>query len=85
MSTNGDGDGGEGPPDLSLGAVNARLRAFVIEHREAEARGEERALRQSDRLLAAWAENALTDQEEAQRKLAEAERMEFDRRGGRLQ
>jgi hypothetical protein len=88
MPTN-PGNGGEGRPDLSMSAVNARLRAFVIEHREAAARGEERALRESDRLLAAWATEALERQEEAERKLAEAqakvERLEFDRRGGRLQ
>jgi hypothetical protein len=76
-------------PDLSPSAVNARLAAFVAEHREAQARGDPRALRESDRLLAAWAEDALQRQDEAESKLAEAdaklERMEFDRCGGRLQ
>jgi hypothetical protein len=78
-------NGGEGGPDLSMSAVNARLRAFVIEHREALARGDPRAFRESDRLLCAWAEDALRRQEEAERLKAEAERLEFDRRGARLQ
>ena len=77
------------PEDLSQAAVNQRLSAFVAEHKAALAGGEERALRESDRLLCAMAENALADQEGAQRKLAEAqakvERLEFDRRGGKLQ
>ena len=85
MSDNRD----KGRPDLSMSAVNARLVAFVAEHKAALARGEERALRESDRLLCAMCENALAYQEEAERKRAEAdaklERMEFDRRGGRLQ
>src|SRR5689334_7921886 len=57
--------------DLSPRAVNARLRAFIISHREAEARGEHRPFAESDALLAAMAEEALAKQAEAQ--VAEAE------------
>ena len=39
------GDGGKGGPDLSMSAVNARLRAFIAEHRAAEANGERRPFR----------------------------------------
>lgn len=83
------GDDSDDRPDLSQAAVNARLRAFVVEHREAAAKGDPRALRESDRLLAAMCENALAYQEEAERKRAEAdaklERMEYEQRGGQLQ
>jgi hypothetical protein len=85
----GSGDGGEGRPDLSMSAVNERLRQFIISHREAEARGEHRPFAESDALLAAMAEEALAKQAEGERLKAEAEarleRLELDRRGGRLQ
>jgi hypothetical protein len=84
-----DGDGDKSRPDLCMSAVNERLRRFIISHREAEAQGEHRPFAESAALLAAMAEDALRRQEEAERKLAEAdaklERMEFDWRGGRLQ
>lgn len=88
MSDNGD----EGRPDLSPAAVNQRLRRFVIEHREAQAKGDPRALRESDRLLAAWAEEVLAKQEEAALAQAEAQRLKakveangWRMRGGRMQ
>jgi len=82
-------DGDEGGLDLSMGAVNKRLRRDLAEHRDALARGDPRALRESDQLLASIVEDSLTRQAEAARKLAEIdaqlERLELDRRGGRLQ
>jgi hypothetical protein len=79
----------DGRPDLSPAAVNGRLCAFVSEHKAALAKGDPRALRESDRLLCAMVEEALAKQAESERKFAEAvaklERMEFDQRGGRLQ
>jgi len=81
----GGGDGDEGGPDVSQSAVNARLASFVAEHKAAQARGDPRAFRDSDVLLCALAEDALATQAEAQRKLAEVERVEFAMRGGRLQ
>lgn len=71
--------------DVSMAAVNARLRAFITGHREAQARGEERAFRESDVLLASWIEDALTRQEAAELKLAEVEREALQTRGGRVQ
>ena len=72
-----------------MSAVNERLRRFIIEHREAEARGEHRPFAESDALLAAMAGEALAKQAEGERLKAEAEarleRLELDRRGGRLQ
>lgn len=87
MPTNANGDGEIDQPagvakdatvvDVSMPAVNARLRQFIAEVRE-RPEGDERP---SDRLLAAWAEDALVRQEAAELKLAEVERL----RGGRLQ
>lgn len=83
------GDGGKGGPDLSMSAVNARLRAFIAEHRAAEANGERRPFRESDALLCAMAEDALEAQARADLAKAEAqakaERTEYEQRGGRLQ
>ena len=77
--------------DVSPAAVNARLRQFVIEHR-ARPEGEPRAFRESDVMLASWAEEALAHTAEAERKLAEAqvavaeiERQMLEQRGERLQ
>lgn len=95
MSDNGD----EGRVDVSPAAVNARLAAFVAEHREAQARGDPRALRESDALLAAMCEQALEAQARAdlaqaegqrrlaeiQRRLAEVEADGWRMRGGRMQ
>ena len=59
------GDGDEDRPDLSPDAVNQRLSAFVSEHRAALAKGDPRARRECDMLLAAWAEETLAYQEKA--------------------
>lgn len=81
-------NGGDGEPDLSMSAVNARLRAFVAEYR-ARPKGERRPFAESDALLAAMAESALAQQAEAEEALAQAEakleRLELEQRGGRLQ
>jgi hypothetical protein len=71
--------------DRSPSAVHARLTAFIAEHREAQARGDPHALRESDQLLAAWAENALQAQAEAERRLAELEAYAWRMRGGWMQ
>lgn len=75
----------DGRPDLSPAAVNQRLSAFVSEHKAALAKGDPRAFRESDRLLCAWAEEALEAQARSERALAEIERRELEARGGRLQ
>ena len=78
--------------DVSQAAVNERLREFVAEVRAAEMSGERRPFAESDRLLAAMCQDALTYQEEAERKLeqarlaeAELERRALEQRGERLQ
>jgi hypothetical protein len=75
--------------DLSPAAVNARLAAFIAEHKEALARGDPRALRESDRLLCAICEEALQAQAEGDHNLAlveaKVERLQLEQRGGRLQ
>jgi hypothetical protein len=75
--------------DVSIAAVNARLRAFIAEHREAQARGERGRFFESDALLCAMCEQALEAQGAADRKLAEVEaKLElkaFEQSGGRLQ
>jgi uncharacterized protein (DUF2252 family) len=82
----------DGRPDLSPAAVNQRLSAFVSEHKAALAKGDPRALRESDRLLCAMAEDAFEAQAradlaqpEAQRRLAEVEANGWRMRGGRMQ
>ncbi len=79
----------DGRPDLSPAAVNSRLASFIAEHKAALAKGDPRALRESDRLLCSWAEEALAQQAEAEEALAQAEakleRLELEQRGGRLQ
>ena len=86
------GDSDEGRPDVSPAAVNQRLSAFVSEHKTALAKGDPRALRESDRLLCAMAEEALAKQAEGERLKAEAElaqakleRLTLEQRGGCLQ
>jgi hypothetical protein len=102
MRTNGNGDGdaeidrlaevvvqAANVVDVSMAAVNARLRVFVAEHREKQARGERGRFFESVALLCAMCEQALEAQEAADRKLAEAEakleRLELEQSGGRLQ
>jgi hypothetical protein len=75
----------DGRPDLSPAAVNSRLASFIAEHKAALAKGDPRALRESDRLLCSWAEEALEAQARSERALAEIERRELEARGGRLQ
>ncbi len=89
MRNSGDGDEG---PDLSMNAVNTRLRQFIAEHRAALARGEHGPFARSDVLLAAMCEQALEvqaraalDRAEAQRRLAEVEADGWRRHGGRMQ
>ena len=89
----GDGDderggGGEiGQPaagdwsDVSMVAVNARLRAFITEVR-ARPEDDERPFSESDAMLASWAEEALARQEAAELKLAEVERQALRLAGG---
>jgi hypothetical protein len=79
-------------PDVSPEAVNARLRAFVAEFRERQARGERGRFYESDALLCAYAEDALRHVAEADAKLRAAELAEanleraiLERRGGRVQ
>lgn len=72
-------------PDLSPDAVNQRLSAFVSEHRAALAKGDPRARRECDMLLAAWAEETLAYQEKAAIERAELERRMLAQHGGRLQ
>lgn len=83
------GDSDEGGLDTSMNAVNARLAAFVSEHKAALAEGDPRAFRESDVMLAAWAEEALAYQAEGERLKAAAqarlERLEYEQRGGRVQ
>ena len=86
------GGGDEGRLDVSRSAVSARLAAFVAEHKAALTQGDPRAFRESDRLLAAWASEALACFAEADRLKAEAEieeaeleRLMLARRGGRVQ
>ena len=86
------GDSEKGGLDVSRSAVSARLAAFIREHREAKAAGDPRAFRECDRLLCAWAEDALRQQEAAERFEAEAqvaeaelERQMLAQRGGRVQ
>lgn len=78
------GDSDEGGPDTSMNAVNQRLRQFVAEVR-ARPEGEQRRFAESDKLLAAWAEDALAYQEKAARDRAELERRTLAQRGERLQ
>jgi len=82
--SNGEGDGHH-HVDLSMRAVNARLVEFIAEHKAALAKGDPRALRESDRLLVAIAEEAIAQQAEAQVAEAEIERRRLAQRGGRLQ
>jgi hypothetical protein len=110
MSTNGNDEGGEiGQPavvakdanvvDVSIEAVNARLRAFVAEVR-ARPEGDAPPFRESDALLCAMAEDALAHVAKAEADLArckaneerldEAKRIddaarEWRESGGRLQ
>jgi hypothetical protein len=82
-------DSGDEGLDLSMTEVNQRLSQFIAEHKAALARGEQGPFAESDKLLAAWAADALEYQAQTERlrgeALAKIERMEFDRRGGRLQ
>lgn len=71
--------------DLSMTAVNERLRSFVGEVRAAEARGEHGSFAASDKLLAKMCENALAYQEKAALDRAEVERRMLAQRGERLQ
>ena len=84
--------GDEGRLDVSRSAVSARLAAFVAEHKAALTQGDPRALRESDRLLAAWASEALacfaeSERLEAEAQIAEAElqRRMLAQRGERVQ
>lgn len=81
MSATNHGDGDEG----AMGAIHARLSTFVSEHKAALANGDPRALRASDRRLAAWAEQALAQQAQAELARAELERLKFNLAGGRPQ
>ena len=71
--------------DLSMIAVNQRLRRFIEEHRAAQARGERGPFTQSNALLCGMAEQALEAQARAALERAELERRMLAMRGGRLQ